>query len=280
MTRSAQDAPAAVQPTAPTGKLMGIWRLGQQLAGGPQWQLWAAQPADAAGNPRWDYVLRTVPRDGSGSAEREAAVARLRRAADAAATARHPQLISVVDASLDGAEPFVVMPRLTGRSLAEILAAGTRQPLPVVLWFVRQAAQACAALHEAGLIHGNLTPENVLISPHGQATVIGLGSARRVSQPTSETQHAAGEAGDSAAAADDVFALGQLLWQLLWLADQDRAPQGSFEATAELVADLIHPDPASRPTCERLVSILAEMETQSLGQLICPGDHVPMARAA
>src|SRR5690606_18581274 len=115
----------------------------------------------------------------------------LRRLVEAAATARHPQLMSVVDASLDGAEPFVVMPRLTGRSLAEILAAGTRQPLPVVLWFVRQAAQACEALHEAGLIHGNLTPGNVLISPQGQATLIGLGSARRISQPASGRQHSA-----------------------------------------------------------------------------------------
>ena len=265
---------------------MGIWRLGQQLAAGPQWQLWAAQPADAAGSPRWDYALRMVPRDGA--ADREAAVERLQRTAEVAASVRHPQLLSVVDASLDGAEPFVVMPRLTGRSLAEILAAGTRQPLPVVLWFVRQAAQACAALHEAGLVHGNLTAENVLVSPQGQATVVGLGSARRSDQIASEAQpepapetppedHSEPAASD---AAEDVLALGQLLWQLLWLADQERAPQGSFEAAAELVADLIHPEPTSRPTCERLVSILAEMETASLGQLICPAESVPLARAA
>jgi len=268
---------------------MGIWRLGQPLAAGPQWQLWAAQPADAAGSPRWDYALRMVPRDGV--ADREAAVERLQRTAEVAACVRHPQLLTVIDASLDGAEPFVVMPRLTGQSLAEILAAGTRQPLPVVLWFVRQAAQACAALHEAGLVHGNLTAENVLVSPQGQATVVGLGSARRSDpiaseaqpEPAPETQpedHSEPAAGAAVATAEDVLALGQLLWQLLWLADQERAPLGSFEAAAELVADLIHPEPISRPTCERLVSILAEMETASLGQLICPAESMPLARAA
>ena len=291
MPAAAQDSPAAAQPAVTSGKLMGIWRLGQQLAAGPQGQLWAAQPADAAGSPRWDYALRMVPRDGASAADREAAVERLQRTAEVAAGVRHPQLLSVVDASLDGAEPFVVMPRLTGRPLAEILAAGTRQPLPVVLWFVRQAAQACAALHEAGLIHGNLTAENVLVSPQGQATVVGLGSARRSDPLASEAQpepapethpedHSEPAAGAASGAAEDVLALGQLLWQLLWLADQERAPQGSFEAAAELVADLIHPEPTSRPTCERLVSILAEMETASLGQLICPAESVPLARAA
>lgn len=302
LSAAAQDAagtPQAAQPTS--SKLMGIWRLGEQLAGGRQWQLWAAQPADAAGSPRWDYALRMVPRDGASASDREAAVERLRRTAEAAAQVRHPQLLSVIDASLEGAEPFIVMPRLAGRSLADVLAAGTSQPLPVVLWFVRQAAQAGAALHEAGLVHGNLMPENVLVSPQGQAMVLGLGSARRLrhvpaepqpaAEPTLGTQrevpHAAAPRPEStaaeaeaAASAEDVLALGRLLWQLLYLVDQERAPQGSFEAAAELVADLIHPEPTSRPTCEQLIGRLAELETLALGQLICPADNGPLARAA
>jgi len=296
------EPPALASSAAPSNKLMGIWRLGQQLAVGPDCQLWTAQPADAAGSPRWDYALRMVPRDGASAGEREAAIARLRRAADAATAVRHPQLLNIIDASLAGAEPFVVMPRLTGRSLADVLAAGTAQPLPVALWFVRQAAQACAALHEAGWAHGNLTPEHVLVSPHGQVTVLGLGSAQQFCRvpaappqpaasapeatPDAQPKVAAGaqpvicDADASVAAAEDVLALGQLLWQLMCRVDQRRAPQGSFEAAAELVADLIHPDPTCRPTCEQLVSRLSELETLSLGQLICPADSVPLARAA
>lgn len=303
MPGAAQNPAATQQPVLPaSSKLMGIWRLGQQLAGGRQWQLWAAQPADAVGSPRWDYALRMVPYQAGDACDREAAVLRLRRTAEVASCVRHPQLLSVSDVSLEGAEPFIVMPRLNGRTLADVLAAGVRQPLPVALWFVRQAAQACAALHEAGWNHGNLTPEHVLVSSQGEVTVLGLGEAQQFchapaeppqsaeSMPqatpdvqreaTAGTQPVVSEVDASVVTAEDVRALGQLLWQLLCLVDQQRAPQGSFEAAAELVADLIHPEPASRPTCEQLVCRLLELETLSLGQLICPADSVPLVRAA
>ncbi|MGV3485303.1 MAG: hypothetical protein ACO1RT_12860, partial [Planctomycetaceae bacterium] len=127
-----------------TPALMGIWRLGDLLYSSQHSRLFAAQPADAEGSPRFDYVLRTVSeiRD-----HREESMAQLTRFAAAAATARHPNLVAVLDTSLPSANPFLIMPRLVGATLSQWTSAKSPQPLPVVLWVMRQAAQGLAALH-------------------------------------------------------------------------------------------------------------------------------------
>ena len=265
---------AADRPAMAT-RLLGIWRLGQQIAAGPHSLLCAAQPADSVGNTRWDYVVRSI----SPASERAEAIQQMHRFAAAAGAARHPHLIAVLDSSLDGAEPFLVMPRLDNRSLADLLALGAAQPLPVVLWLVRQIAEAAASLHQNGFVHGDIKPENVLLSISGHATLIDLGFARRVGEPgdgvfRGSPGYAAPESLDGKAAASpaaDCFSLARLLWQLLSLTDRSATTSAGIDAVADLIAELVDDDPKRRPAAETMASRLIRLEIETLGCHIRPG---------
>jgi len=270
---SQSDVKSAECPPFAT-RLLGIWRLGEQVATGPQSMLSAAQPADSIGNTRWDYVVRSIPP----TADRDEAVEQMRRFDSAAAAARHPHLIAVLDSSLDGAEPFLVMPRLDNRSLADVLASGMVQPLPVVLWLVRQTAEAAAALHQNGFVHGDIKPANVLLSPRGHATLIDLGFAKRIGEPgdgvfRGSPGYAAPESLDGttpASPAADCFALARLLWQLLALTDRSATTTAGLDAVADLIAELVDADPKRRPTAETTAARLIRLEIETLGCHIRP----------
>jgi len=257
---------------------MGIWRLGQQIGGGAHSVLSAAQPADSIGNTRWDYAVRSIPQ----TADHGEAIAQLRRFVTAAAVVRHPHLIAVLDSSLDGAEPFLVMPRLADRSLADVLASVAIQPLPVVLWLARQTAEASSALHHSGFVHGDIKPENVLLSPRGHATLIDLGFARRSGELPDgvfrgSPDFAAPELIDGAAAASpaaDCFALGRLLWRLLAVTDRIATTAAGFDAVADLIAELVDADPQRRPTAATVASRLIRLEIETLGCHIRPSRTV------
>ncbi len=257
-------ASAGNDPTI-TGRLLGIWRLGEPLHEAASSRLWTAQPADCVGSNRWDYVVKSSAREGAGEAS-----ARLGRFISAATAVRHPNLVTVLDGCVEATEPFLVMPRLPSRSLADFVQSGTVQPLPVILWLARQTADAVAALHRAGFVHGDLCAENVLLTPQGHATVIGLGDARR--QPPQVQLHADDIV---ATAADDADSLGRILWQLLPLSDREAAlgegPAASvWEAVADLIAELIDPERDRRPTIDQAVARLMRLELDSLGKLIRP----------
>jgi serine/threonine protein kinase len=266
----------SVTNRTPGSALMGIWRLGQLLYTGPHSRLFEAQPADAEGSPRFDYVLRMVstPRE-----TREAAIAQLNRFAGAAASTSHPNLIVVLDASLHSSQPFLIMPRLTGATVADVMHGPAVQPLPVILWMVRQAAQGLAALHLASWIHGDVKPENLFVSKLGHVTVLDLGFARPMGTRSNgeffgTPRYAAPELIDSgettASAAADIFALGSVLLKLIaWTGPTVRNPE-SLGAVAELVSEMIATAPVDRPSAKDVASRLLRLEIETLGEHIQP----------
>jgi serine/threonine-protein kinase len=88
-------------------------------------------------------------------------------------------LIAVLEAKLRRTPRFLVLPWLTGHTLAAALAAGAEPDLPAALWIARQTAEALAALDAAGWMHGDVKPSNIFISPEGHVTLLDLGFARR-----------------------------------------------------------------------------------------------------
>lgn len=270
----ASDSVAA-QPVPGSG-VLGIWRLGEPVHGGARSRLWTAQPADAPGNTRWDYLARVAAR--TAGQDREEAIRSLRQFADAAAAAQDPHLISVLDACLDSAEPFLVMPRLPGRSLRALLTEAAGQPLAVALWWVRQTAQATAALHRAGYCHADIRPENIWVSPRGTATLIDLGSAAPLPNATPD---AAGEhrPESSPLAADDVLAIGRVLWELLASLSLRPGQETALAPIADLVAESMSPERSERPTATELAHRLNQLELESLNAHIRPSGHAA-SRAA
>jgi serine/threonine-protein kinase len=94
------------------------------------------------------------------------ALARFQREARLAASLRSVHVVQVLDDGVDPATgaPFIVMELLEGESLAERLLRVKRMRAPVVAQIISQIARALAKAHEAGLIHRDLKPDNILIT--------------------------------------------------------------------------------------------------------------------
>ncbi len=254
---------------------MGIWRIGEVLHASESAELALAQPADAAGSPRWDYVIKRS----LGSVHDLEARRQIVQFIAATAGIVHPNLVAVLDASTTATSPYLVMPRLEGHSMQWHMASDASKPLPVALWLVRQVAQALDALHSDGWVHGDVKPENVIVGPRGHVTLVDLGFASRVhSVPNHHYRgtpaYSAPEALSGAMAAMpamDIFSLGRVLWQ--WMMCTEQVSPNLLEPVAELVEVMVADDPAQRPVADIVAKHLLRLEIETLGRHIGPRQY-------
>jgi len=200
------------------------WELGEILGEGSWAEIFAARQPGATA---FDYALK-VPKKllpGLAMLQREVLIGR---------AVSHPHLVPILSWQWRG-EPFLVMPRLEGCTLRNLLAwrrsefgclLGAARFLPQSVWVARQAASALSALHAAGWLHGDVKPENLLVGPSGHVTLIDLGLARKLE--TRECRGGEVLAGSLAylspesflpaatlTAQSDVYSLGAVLYELL-----------------------------------------------------------------
>ncbi len=179
----------------------------------------------------------------------------------------HPGLVPVLDVGMlpDG-RPYIAMPRLPGRALSERLARGPF-PMGTAITLFEGVAAAVAALHEAGLVHRDVKPENVLYLPEEERLVLlDLGIARDADAAASTTTRAGLTRGTpaymaperlfgrSATIRTDVYELALLLYVMLVgrLPWDEEDPRGrmSPKRPAELGVDV------PRPVVEVLLAAL------------------------
>ncbi|MFB7246645.1 protein kinase [Streptomyces populi] len=103
--------------------------------------------------------------------------ARFRREARAMAALSHPQVVAVHDMG-DEPVPYIVMELVEGHSLADLLVARRRLPVPQALDLASQVLAGLAAAHAHGLVHRDIKPGNVLLAADGTAKVADFGIAR------------------------------------------------------------------------------------------------------
>ncbi|WP_231846003.1 protein kinase family protein [Rhodopirellula baltica] len=272
---SAAETPTCSMNSPFSQRILGIWRVGRSIAKGNGTELFLAQPADAADSPRWDYVLKTVAATEN---QNVPAVQSTRRFNQIIASARvkHPNLVPILDESAGGTTPYVVMPRLDAVNLKNRISQIQQFALPVALWWTRQLAQATEALHKNGWIHGDITPENILVDSQGHVTLIDMGNAARIHSPMpplfrGTAEYAAPElaAGNTAALpAMDIHSLGRILLETL--ASTEPTHSSSVEPVADLIEQMISPDPLERPSTRQVVSRLLKLEIDTLGCHIVP----------
>jgi serine/threonine protein kinase len=160
--------------------------------------------------------------------------ARFRREAQSSASLNHPSIVAVYDTgeemSTDGtdvAQPYIVMEYVAGRTLRDIIREG-RKILPErALELTSGVLSALDYSHRAGIIHRDIKPGNVMLTPAGDVKVMDFGIARAVSDASSTmTQTAAvvGTAqylspeqarGETVDSRSDVYSTGCLLYELL-----------------------------------------------------------------
>jgi tetratricopeptide (TPR) repeat protein/predicted Ser/Thr protein kinase len=109
----------------------------------------------------------------------DAAQARLRREAQALAKLDHPNVVGVHDVGVHEGQLFVGMEFVEGQTLGEWMLEATRpRPWPEVLRVFAEAGRGLAAAHEAGLVHRDFKPDNVMLGADGRVRVMDFGLAR------------------------------------------------------------------------------------------------------
>src|SRR5690606_14535440 len=77
----------------------------------------------------------------------------------------HPSLVEIFDFGNHQGRAYLVREHLQGHDLAERMRRGTRMTIAQAVNIARQVANALAVVHDAGLVHGHLVPENIVLTP-------------------------------------------------------------------------------------------------------------------
>jgi beta-lactam-binding protein with PASTA domain/predicted Ser/Thr protein kinase len=156
---------------------------------------------------------------------------RFRREAQASASLNHPAIVAVYDTGEDrtttGATPYIVMEYVEGETLRDVIRReGQLSPERAM----RFAADVCGALdfsHRNGIVHRDVKPGNVMITPEGAVKVMDFGIARAVSDSAAtmtSTAAVIGTAqylspeqarGEGVDARSDVYSVGCMLYELV-----------------------------------------------------------------
>jgi len=140
--------------------------------------------------------------------ERDDVRTRFEAEARAAAGLSHPNAVAVFDTGEHDGVPYLVMERLPGTTLADRIADGPVDPA----WVCGAAAGALGALavaHEAGIVHRDVKPGNILLAADGTAKIADFGIAKSVSPSDGSTD-----------GGRDLTATGQLLGTPAYLAPE------------------------------------------------------------
>ncbi|MEZ4439363.1 MAG: serine/threonine-protein kinase [Polyangiaceae bacterium] len=186
--------------------------------------------------------------------EDDEAMERWRREARALAKLRHPHVVAIYEVGEHEGQAFIAMELVEGRTLRAWLA--TSPPREVVVEVLRQAGRGLAAAHEAGLVHRDFKPDNVMVDAAGQARVLDFGLVLAAGESAAGAGTPAYMAPEQMAGnADprsDQFAFAVVAWEAL----TGRHPFDERRPTAEVVAAGLEGRPEPRALAEILLRAL------------------------
>jgi serine/threonine-protein kinase len=152
-------------------------------------------------------------------------LSRFRHEAQAAAMLTHPNIVDVYDVGQDGDVHYLVMEYVEGTNLKAIITREAPLPIARAVDLAAQVALGLHAAHRAGLIHRDIKPQNIIVTPDGRAHISDFGVAKSpLSTALTETGVAFGTVdylspeqaqGRPATPLSDVYALGVVLYEML-----------------------------------------------------------------
>jgi len=213
--------PGALSP----GERVGEYEVQSLLSIGGMGELYLAEDLRS----RQPAVLKILRRHLTTDAH---AVERFEREARAAGALHHPNIVGVYEFGVSEAGVFIALEWVDGQTWRAILRAGEVALLDAGDWS-RQAARALFAAHQAGIIHRDIKPDNIMLSKTGVVKILDFGLAKLAEHvlPDFEASGASGTIsgtlsgtlpymspellrGELASSASDVFSFGSVLYEL------------------------------------------------------------------
>ncbi|OKL54236.1 hypothetical protein BSZ39_05220 [Bowdeniella nasicola] len=157
---------------------------------------------------------------------------------------QHPHVVQVRDVQeLADGRLLVAHEALSGTTLGTIAAARGELSGPEIAHVWDGIGSALGALHERGIIHGDVSADNIMVTDEGRPVLIDVCATPALEGGTDGFQAPERLAGGPASAAADVYSFAAVLRSL-----------SASTALADLLADCADADPAARPSCRDLVA--------------------------
>ena len=125
-------------------------------------------------------AIKVLPPERTGDPDRKA---RFVQEAKAASALNHPNIITIYDISSDAGRDFIVMEYVPGKTLTDLISR-KGMGLNETLRYAVQMADALTAAHEAGIVHRDVKPGNVMVTGDGLIKVLDFGLAK-LTEPSS-----------------------------------------------------------------------------------------------
>ncbi|MEW6284686.1 MAG: protein kinase [Chloroflexota bacterium] len=151
---------------------------------------------------------------------------RFKQEARAAANLSHPNIVTVHDFGFDHDQLYIVMEHIPGKDLKTVLRQRGRYPVDEAIPLIVQACAGIGYAHRAGLVHCDIKPHNMIVTPDGRLKVTDFGIARALStiHPDERADVVWGSpqyfspeqaAGEAPSPASDVYSLGIVLYEMI-----------------------------------------------------------------
>jgi serine/threonine protein kinase/tetratricopeptide (TPR) repeat protein len=247
------------------GRTLGHYRIVEKIGAGGMGEVYRAEDLHL----RRDVAIKVLA---VGVLAGDHARKRFRKEAEALSKLNHPNVQTVHDFSTEDGIDFLVSEYVPGITLSEKLAA-TGLPLKEVLRFGQQLAEGLAAAHEQGIVHRDVKPSNLRITPDGRLKILDFGVAKLgrdtlSAQTLTETLSSGGtplymapeqKLGESVDARTDIYSAGLVLREMV----TGRPPRpgetlelaGSPPHLQQIIGKCLEKDPENRYQSARELAV-------------------------
>jgi serine/threonine protein kinase/TolB-like protein/Flp pilus assembly protein TadD len=153
------------------GMRFGRYQLLARLGAGGMGEVWSALDQDL----QREVAIKFLPERYASDPQR---MSRFAQEARAASSLNHPNIVTIHEIGETAGLPYIVMERVMGTTLHELVRDGEPVPARRVLEIGAQIAEGLAKAHAAGIVHRDLKPDNVMVTGDGFAKILDFGLAK------------------------------------------------------------------------------------------------------